>query len=184
MDQEPTEDVLTWACYWESCGCCGFFACLFLPAAVSYFSRFLILHTWTVFQIVLDGIIGQTIHFACVPKFLHILKVKLIWRQFEYNGGCTDLFLWEMIPFEGQGVAGPALIKEGNTLPIQVSYHTRNLSSSSVLLENSYPQTSLPENRFQYKLLVTGRQPHGIFPLGARAGRHSCGTEPDTAVLS
>lgn len=137
MDQEPTEDVLTWACYWESCGCCGFFACLFLPAAVSYFSRFLILHTWTVFQIVLDGIIGQTIHFACVPKFLHILKVKLIWRQFEYNGGCTDLFLWEMIPFEGQGVAGPALIKEGNTLPIQVSYHTRNLSSSSVLLENS-----------------------------------------------
>lgn len=42
-----------------------------------------------------------------------------------------------MIPFEGQGVAGPALIKEGNRLPTQVSYHTRNLSSSSVLLENS-----------------------------------------------
>lgn len=42
-----------------------------------------------------------------------------------------------MIPFEGQGVAGPVLIKQGNTLPVQVSYHTRHLSSSSVLLENS-----------------------------------------------
>ena len=42
-----------------------------------------------------------------------------------------------MIPFEGQGVSGPVLIKQGNTLPVQVSYHTRHLSSSSVLLENS-----------------------------------------------
>ena len=45
-----------------------------------------------VFQIVLDSIIGQTIHFACVPKFLHILKVKLMRRQFEYNGGCTKIY--------------------------------------------------------------------------------------------
>lgn len=38
------------------------------------------------------------------------------------------LFPWETLPFEGQGVAGRSLTKEGKSGAAKVIYHTPHLS--------------------------------------------------------
>lgn len=73
-------------------------------------------------------------------------------------------------------MAGPALIKEGDLS------HTPSLLLS--VASKPQPQTLLPENRFQYKLLATGGQPSGILPVAAGAARHSCDTRLYATVFS
>lgn len=93
VDQEPTEDILYLSMllgvlWLLRVFCLPLFTCSF----ILLFKILDTLYLNSVFQIVLDSVIGQTIHFAYMPKFLHIFKVKLMGRQFEYNRGCTKIY--------------------------------------------------------------------------------------------
>lgn len=81
---------------------------------------------------------------------------------------------WETFPFEGQGVAGLTLIKEGESTAAQVICHTRHLSSSAVSLANTLyrrchqrtnPETTCPPQVGELQ---------GYFPVAAWAGRQAC----------
>ena len=140
-----------------------------------------------VFQIVLDDIIEQTIHFEGTPKFLNIFKAKLMGRQLEYNGGSTNIcFPGKCSTLRAkEWLAGFHLGRQWAA--IQVIYHTGFLSSSSVLLESS-----THKHRYQRTDSNTSRLPQvedimGYFlwpPTPPRPGRHSCDTKLDATVVS